>query len=124
LHPYLGLGGVTLTSDLAQTINGSSGNSNSLPANLKGIYVNTVTKNGPADKAGIHGSNTDQYSIKHGGDIIVAIDGHNVTKTNDLISYIDMHKSVGSSVILTAYRDGHTLNLKTTLVPQPSSRHP
>ncbi|HEY6164756.1 MAG TPA: hypothetical protein VIW25_07585 [Nitrososphaeraceae archaeon] len=26
-----------------------------------------------------------------------------------------MHKAVGSSVILTAYRDGHILNLKTTL---------
>jgi S1-C subfamily serine protease len=123
VHPYLGLGGITLTSELAQTINGSSGNS-SLPANLKGIYVNTVTKNGSADKAGIHGSNIDQYSIKHGGDIIVAIDGHNVTRTDDLISYIDMHKSVGSSVILTAYRDGHILNLKTTLVAQSPSRHP
>jgi S1-C subfamily serine protease len=118
VHPYLGLGGITLTSELAQTINGSSGNS-SLPANLKGIYVNTVTKNGSADKAGIHGSNIDQYSIKHGGDIIVAIDGHNVTRTDDLISYIDMHKSVGSSVILTAYRDGHILNLKTALTSRP-----
>jgi len=123
VHPYLGLGGITLTSELAQTINGSSDNS-SLPANLKGIYVNTVTKNGSADKAGIHGSNIDQYSIKHGGDIIVAIDGHNVTRTDDLISYIDMHKSVGSTVILTAYRDGHILNLKTTLAAQSSSRHP
>ena len=124
VHPYLGLGGITLTSELAQTINGSSGNSSSLPANLKGIYVNTVTKNGSADKAGIHGSNIDQYSIKHGGDIIVAIDGHNVTRMDDLISYIDMHKSVGSTVILTVYRDGHILNLKTTLVAQSSSRHP
>ena len=119
VHPYLGLGGITLTSELAQTINGSGGNSSSLPANLKGIYVNTVTKNGSADKAGIHGSNIDQYSIKHGGDIIVAIDGHNVTRTDDLISYIDMHKSVGSTVILTAYRDGHILNLKTTLTFRP-----
>jgi S1-C subfamily serine protease len=120
VHPYLGLSGVTLTSDLAQTINGSS-SSNSQLANFKGIYLNTITKNGPADNAGIHGSTTDQYSIKHGGDIILAIDGHNVTKTDDLISYIDVHKSVGDSVILTVYRDGHTLNLKTTLTPRLSS---
>jgi S1-C subfamily serine protease len=117
VHPYLGLSGVTLTSDLAQTINGSGNNNNSQLANLNGIYVNTIAKNGPADKAGIHGSTTDQYSIKHGGDIILAIDGHNVTKTDELISYIDVHKSVGNSVILTVYRDGHTLNLKTTLTP-------
>jgi S1-C subfamily serine protease len=115
VHPYLGLNGVTLTSDLAQTINGS--NNNSQLANINGIYVNTIAKNGPADKAGIHGSTTDQYSIKHGGDIILAIDGHNVTKTDELISYIDVHKSVGNSVILTVYRNGHTLNLKTTLTP-------
>lgn len=118
VHPYLGLSGVTLTSDLAQTINGSStNNNNSQLANFNGIYVNTIAKNGPADKAGIHGSTTDQYSIKHGGDIILAIDGHNVTRTDELISYIDVHKSVGNSVILTVYRNGHTLNLKTMLTP-------
>jgi S1-C subfamily serine protease len=122
VHPYLGLTGVTLTSDLAQTINGSNNNNNnSQLANINGIYVNTIAKNGPADKAGIHGSTTDQYSIKHGGDIILAIDGHNVTKTDELISYIDVHKSVGNSVILTVYRNGHTLNLKTTLTPRLSS---
>jgi S1-C subfamily serine protease len=121
VHPYLGLSGVTLTSDLAQTINGSNNNNNSQLANFKGIYVNTIAKNGPADKAGIHGSTTDQYSIKHGGDIILSIDGHNVTKTDELISYIEVHKSVGNSVILTVYRDGHTLNLKTTLTPRLSS---
>ena len=43
-HAYLGL---TLTSDLAQDAG--------IPTNLKGVYVNTITKNGPADKVGIHG---------------------------------------------------------------------
>ena len=118
VHPYLGLVGVTLAPHLAQNITG-------IPAaNFKGIYVDTITKNGPADKAGLHGSTTDQYSLKHGGDIIVAVDGHNVTKTDDLTSYIDLHKSVGNSVILSVYRDGHTLNLKTTLTSRPSSPTP
>jgi S1-C subfamily serine protease len=118
VHPYLGLVGVTLTPHLAQNITG-------IPvANFKGIYVDTITKNGPADKAGVHGSTTDQYSLKHGGDIIVAVDGHNVTKTEDLTSYIDLHKSVGNNVILSVYRDGHTLNLKTTLRSRPSSLTP
>jgi len=121
VHPYLGLSGVTLTSDLARTVYGSG---NRLLANFKGIYVDTITKNGPADKAGVHGSTTDQYSLKHGGDMIVAIDGHNVTTTDDLTSYIDVHKSVGNSVILSVYRDGHTLNLKTTLISRPSALHP
>jgi S1-C subfamily serine protease len=112
-HPYIGLAGATLTSDLAETIAG-------LPSNFKGILVDTITKYGPADKAGIHGSTTDQYSKKHGGDIIVAVDGHNVTKIDDLISYIEEHKSVGNSITFTVYRNGHTVDLKTTLTARPS----
>ena len=49
-HPFLGLTFGTLTSDLARDAG--------IPVNLKGVYINTITKNGPADKAGIHGSIT------------------------------------------------------------------
>jgi S1-C subfamily serine protease len=114
IHPYLGLKGGTITSDLAENITG-------IPAaNFKGIYVDTITKNGPADKAGVHGSTIDQYSKKHVGDIIVAIDGHPVVRIDDLISYIDQYKSVGDNLTLTIYRNGHTLDLKTTLTARPS----
>src|SRR5919199_599479 len=112
-HPYIGLASATLTSDLAETINGS------LPSNFKGVYVDSIKKNGPADKAGIHGSIIDQYSIKHGGDIITAIDGHVVNRSEDLISYVDDHKSAGDSITFTVYRNGHTLNLSTTLAARP-----
>jgi S1-C subfamily serine protease len=112
-HPYIGLTGATLTSDLAGTING-------LPANFKGIVVDSLVKDGPADKAGIHGSNTDQYSKKHGGDIITAVDGHAVTKIDDLISYIDEHVPVGNSITLKVYRNGQSLDLKTILTARPS----
>jgi S1-C subfamily serine protease len=112
-HSYIGLSGATLTSDLAQTIVG-------LPANFKGIVVDSIVKDGPADKAGIHGSTTDQYSKKHGGDVITAIDGHAVTKIDDLISYLEEHKSVGNSITFTVYRNGQSLDLKTTLAARPS----
>ncbi len=114
-HPYVGLTSATLTSDLVDTINGS------LPPNFKGVYVDSIKKNGPADKAGIHGSIIDQYSMKHGGDIITAVDGHVVNRSEDLISYIDDHKSVGDNVIFTVYRNGHILNLKTTLAARSST---
>ncbi|HEY9491758.1 MAG TPA: trypsin-like peptidase domain-containing protein [Nitrososphaeraceae archaeon] len=112
-HSYIGLSGATLTSDLAQTIVG-------LPANFKGIVVDSIVKDGPADKAGIHGSTTDQYSKKHGGDVITAIDGHPVTKIDDLISYLEEHKSVANSITFTVYRNGQSLDLKTTLTARPS----
>ena|SRR6188472_704160 len=120
-HPYFGAKIATLTSDILQNV------TTDLPSaartalsNFKGAYVDTITKNGPADKAGVHGSTTDQYSKKHGGDIITAIDGHPIVKSDDLISYIDQHKSVGDNLTLTIYRNGHTLDLKATLTARPS----
>jgi S1-C subfamily serine protease len=90
-----------------------------IPVNLKGAYVDSITKNGPADKAGIHGSTSDQYSKKHLGDIIIAADGHNITTSDDLVSYIGQHKSVGDNITLTVYRTGHAIDLKATLAARP-----
>jgi S1-C subfamily serine protease len=66
--------------------------------NLEAAYVNTLIKNSPADKAGIHGSTIDQYGTKHLVDIIIAADGHNITKSDDLVNYIGEHKSVGYKI--------------------------
>jgi S1-C subfamily serine protease len=115
-HPFLGLTVATLTSDVAENVTGLE----AAPSNLRGIYVDTITKSGPADKAGIHGTTTDQYSKKHVGDIITAIDGQPVTRSDDLITYIDQHKSVGDSVTFTVYRNGHTMDLKATLANRPT----
>jgi S1-C subfamily serine protease len=114
-HPYLGAKIATLTSAILQNVTGIPATSN-----FKGAYVDTITKNGPADKAGIHGSTTDQYSKRHIGDIVVAVDNHPIVRSDDLISYIEQHKSVGDSVTLTVYRNSHKLDLKTTLAARPS----
>jgi S1-C subfamily serine protease len=111
-HPFLGLVFGTLTSDLAQD--------NGVPLNLKGVYVDRITQNGPADKAGIQGSTTDQYLKKHLGDVIIAVDGHNVTKRDDLLNYIGQNKIAGNNVTLTVYRNGHAIDLKATLTARPS----
>src|SRR5215831_3829870 len=111
-HAYLGLVLGTLTSDLAQGAG--------IPINLKGAYINTITQNGPADKAGIHGSTTDQYLKKHLGDVIIAVDGHNITKSDDLINYIGQDKVAGNHITLTLYRNGHAIDLKATLSARPS----
>jgi S1-C subfamily serine protease len=111
-HPFLGLTFGTLTSDLAQDAG--------IPVNLKGLYVDRITQNSPADKARIHGSTTDQYLKKHLGDIIMAVDGHNITKSDDLINYIGQNKIAGNNLTLTVYRNGHAMDLKTTLATRPS----
>jgi S1-C subfamily serine protease len=112
-HPYLGLNGATLTSDLAGSVRG-------LNPDFQGILVDSIVKGGAADRAGLHGSSTDQYGKKHGGDVITAVDGHQVKRMEDLISYVEQHKSVGEKMILTVYRDGKTLKLQTILQHRPS----
>ncbi len=112
-HPYLGLALDTSPSAIAEDYK-------SVPANLKGVFVNVIEKGGPADKAGIRGSNVDQYYKRHSGDMIVAIDGHNVTKAGDFMSYLEEHKTAGDSLNLTLYRDGKMLNLVANLKPWPS----
>jgi S1-C subfamily serine protease len=111
-HPYLGLVFSTLTSDLAQDAG--------IPVNLRGVYVDRITQNGPADKAGVHGSTTDQYLKKHLGDVIIAVDGHNITKRDDLLNYIGQNKIAGNNITLTVYRNGHAIDLKATLTARPS----
>jgi S1-C subfamily serine protease len=116
-HPFLGLNAATLTSDIAQNITGLDA---ATASNLRGLYVDTITKGGPADKAGLHGSTTDQYSKKHVGDIITAIDGRPLMRIDDLITYIDQHKSIGDSVTIAVNRNGHTMDLKAILEARPS----
>ncbi len=115
-HAFLGLSVATLTSDIVQNVTGLE----AAPPNLRGIYVDTITKGGPADKAGIHGTTTDQYSKKHVGDIIIAIDGRQVLRSDDLITYLDQQKSVGDTVTFTVYRNGHTMDLKAALAARPN----
>jgi len=38
----------------------------------------------------------------------------------DLISYVEQHKSVGEKMTFTVYRDGQTLNLQAILQHRPS----
>src|SRR5215208_6839451 len=112
-HPWLGLSAATLTSDLAESVKG-------LETNFKGVLVDSIVKNGPADKVGVNGSITDQYGKKHGGDIITAIDGRIVNQNEDLISYIAENKKVGDEITLTIYRNGQFLDLEMTLQERPS----
>jgi S1-C subfamily serine protease len=111
-HSYVGLSGVTLTSDVASQFK-------NLSKTFRGVYVNTIVRDGPADKAGLRGVVTDYYGQKHGGDIITAIDKQNITKIDDLITHIDQHTKPGDSVTLTVYRDGHYEDLKLNVSARP-----
>ena len=112
-HPYLGLTGTSLTSDLAQRFK-------NLPSDLKGVVVDNIIKNGSADKSGIKGSTTDQYGQKHGGDIITSVDGKNITRFDDLVSYLEQNKSPGNNITLTVYREGKYVQVNIVLAGRPA----
>jgi S1-C subfamily serine protease len=113
-HPWLGISGGSMTADVAQ----SAG----LPVNYKGVVVSSVQSGSPADKAGLKGTTRDIIGPNtHIGDIITAIDGRTVKRIDDIINYIEMHKSVGSNVKLTINRNGQTKDLNAVLQARPSS---
>jgi S1-C subfamily serine protease len=110
-HPWLGIDGA-VKADIAQ----SAG----LPLNYKGILVSSVQSGSPAEKAGLQGITQDDFSNnKTVGDIITRIDGHSLRSIDELINYIDMHKSIGDNVVLIVNRHGQLMNLNLELQARP-----
>jgi S1-C subfamily serine protease len=112
-HPYLGISGRSMDPDLALM--------NGLSRNFKGVLIESVVKGGPAEKAGITPATPDQNDIPHGGDIITAIDGHQIKTIYDVIVYLDEQKSVGDKVTLSVNRQGKSMDLTATLEARPTS---
>jgi S1-C subfamily serine protease len=113
-HPWLGISASSLTSKLTE-------NFENLSRDFKGVYVDSISKNGPADKAGLRGSTTDQYGDKHGTDIITAVDNRNVTYMEDLVSYLDENKKPGEKLNLTVIRNQSYLDIGVLLGDRSNS---
>ncbi len=69
----------------------------------KGVYINDVTENGAAESAGIKK-----------GDIIVAVDGRDVSKVSELQELIG-RKRPGNEVLITVIRDDRQRDFKVKL---------
>ena len=106
---WLGIAGVNLTPTLAQQLG--------LPRDSKGVVIASVIPGSAAANAGIIGR------VQNGnipaGDIITAIDGHQVKRMEDIISYIEEQRSVGDNVVITVNRGGQSQDLTATLQATP-----
>jgi serine protease Do len=115
-HTYLGITGGTLTPTLAQAMK--------LDPTLRGVLVSQVNSGTPADKAGLHGSNSettiDGQQVPIGGDVIIAVDGKPVTKMDDVISYLADSTTVGQKITLTILRNGKQQDIQVTLEARPA----
>jgi S1-C subfamily serine protease len=83
-----------------------------------GVLVQKVVPGGAAEKAGIHGGNQQAYvgntPILLGGDLIVAIDGQEVSDPQEINALMDKHQS-GDTVSVTLYRGQKKITLKLIL---------
>ncbi len=86
-----------------------------------GAYVTGVVAGGPADKAGIKPA-TQKTSIQGllgGGDLIIALDGHEVRTYQDLLAYLITNKSPGDTIVVTVLRGAQKIDLTVTLDKRP-----
>ena len=112
LHAYLGVTTYPLNGDLAAAVN--------LPID-HGALVQDIVPGGPAERAGLRAGKvqTDQ-GIVLGGDIIVEVDGEQVTKPDDVAAAIADNKP-GESVQVKFYRAGKLMTKQVKLGTRPAS---
>jgi S1-C subfamily serine protease len=114
-HAFIGISGGTITSELAKALN--------LPVD-EGVIVQSVVKDGPADKAGIEAGGTEAQingeEVRLGGDIITEIDGEKLKSMDELVETIQGHEP-GDELRLTLLRDGSEKTAEVTLGTQPQS---
>ncbi len=86
--------------------------------------VVTVVEDSPASKAGLIGSDktieVDGISYAIGGDIILAVDGTEVRKIDDILIHLQRAKSIGDEMVLEILRDGRTTNVTIILEERPN----
>ncbi|HEY1380004.1 MAG TPA: trypsin-like peptidase domain-containing protein [Gemmataceae bacterium] len=89
----------------------------------KGLLVNRLTPDGPAEKAGLQGPQerviqrgafTYRVLDRSKADLIVAVDGRRVRTLDDLLSYVESKKP-GEKVTLRVVRDGEETDVVLTL---------
>jgi S1-C subfamily serine protease len=108
-RPSLGIVSYAIGPDLAQQMG--------LAAEY-GVLIQRVIPGGAADRAGLHGGNERAYvgntEILLGGDLIVAIDGREITDPQDIASVLDKHQA-GDTISVTILRGRRQMTLKLML---------
>jgi S1-C subfamily serine protease len=112
LHAYMGVTTYPLNKDLAAAVN--------VPVD-RGALVQEVTPGGPASRAGLRAGkiHTDENVIL-GGDIIVEVDGEQVSKPDDVASAINDNKP-GETIEVKIYRGGKLQTKRVKLGTRPAS---
>jgi 2-alkenal reductase len=86
-----------------------------------GAYVTSVVPGGPADKAGIKAGTTptNYPTLLAGGDLIIAIDGHEVRTFDDLLAYLITNKGPGDTIVIRVLRGTEQVDIPVVLDKRP-----
>ena len=108
-RPALGVVTIPISPDISDQLG--------LPADY-GLLVVRVLPGGAADRAGLKGGTERAYlgnlPITIGGDLIVAIDGHDVQDQQELSHVMNNHRA-GDKITITIYRGKRRLDVPVTL---------
>ena len=114
---WMGITGSTLDPEIAKAMK--------LPDDQTGVLIAEVVSGGPADQAGLLGSNTqidlNGQSVLIGGDVITVINGQSVTTIDKLGAIIKEHKP-GDQIFLTILRYRQKILIYLKLGESPASQ--
>jgi S1-C subfamily serine protease len=89
-----------------------------------GALISRVIPDGPADDAGIQGGDQtidfQGRNIRAGGDVVTAVDGHEISSSQDLPRIISL-LDPGQKVTLDIIRDGDSQQVDVTLGERPGA---
>lgn len=118
-HPWLGVGPVSLTPELAKVLR-QAGMEITVE---EGLILLEVTSGGPAAQAGIRGPDemviVGNIRVPVGMDIITAVNGEPVTSFQALTVQLETETQVGDTVEVTVIRKGKERNVQVTLAERP-----
>jgi S1-C subfamily serine protease len=115
-HAFIGITGGSLTPEIAKALKLSVD---------KGVLVNEVVKDSPADKAGVEGGDTEAtiegVQVNLGGDIITEVDGKPIGSMEEVVDKVNSAQP-GDEMELTLLRgDNEEKRVTVTLGVRPDS---
>jgi len=113
-HTWVGVTGRTISAEMVDAMK--------LPV-TNGVLIFSVEPDSPAEAGGLRGGDHEiivsGVPMRAGGDIVIAIEGGEITRFDDLINYLASYTSVGDEITLTVIRDGSELDIRVTLAERP-----
>ena len=112
-YAFLGISGADLDRSIKER--------GELPSDLLGVIVLKVDENGPSKLAGINEDSNTGFGnqLAYDGDVITAVDDKSIKSMEELINYLALYKTPGTTIDLTVFRDAKEISVEIELGYRP-----